>query len=94
MCSRKKECDRIYGGVPARNDLGESESHKVARYVSGLKTSLQEKMGLQTVWTVAEASSLALKAKQIEKPLEISLHSKDTHPRVTLNLTVRGRKVH
>ncbi|CAG7905449.1 unnamed protein product [Brassica rapa] len=40
---------------------------KVARYISGLKGSLQGKMGLQTVWTVQEASSLALKAELMEK---------------------------
>lgn len=29
-----------------RNELGKLEIHKVARYISGLKRSLQEKMGL------------------------------------------------
>ena len=49
------------------NELGESENQKVARYISDLKGSLQEKMGLQTVWTVAEASSLAFKAELMDK---------------------------
>ncbi|XP_057452198.1 uncharacterized protein LOC130744018 [Lotus japonicus] len=49
------------------NELGESENQKVARYISGLKGSLQENMGLQTAWTKAEASSLALKAELMEK---------------------------
>ncbi|CAI8611893.1 unnamed protein product [Vicia faba] len=44
------------------SELGESDCQKVARYINGLKGFLQEKMGLQTVWTVAEASCLTLKA--------------------------------
>ncbi|CAN1246154.1 hypothetical protein LINGRAPRIM_LOCUS3116 [Linum grandiflorum] len=56
-----------------RNELGETESQKVTRYINGLKGSIQKKMGLQTVWTVTEASTLALKAELIEKsPKNIS----------------------
>ncbi|PNY16528.1 geraniol 8-hydroxylase-like [Trifolium pratense] len=51
------------------NELGESENQKVTRYVSALKSLLQEKMGLQTVWTVGKASNLALKAELLEKSL-------------------------
>ncbi|CAN0843554.1 hypothetical protein LINGRAHAP2_LOCUS3905 [Linum grandiflorum] len=37
------------------------------RYINGLKGSIQENMGLQTVWTVIEASTLATKAKLMVK---------------------------
>ncbi|KAL9678697.1 hypothetical protein QQ045_016546 [Rhodiola kirilowii] len=50
-----------------RNELKETENQKVARYISGLKVSIQEKMGLQTVWSVAAASSLALKVESMER---------------------------
>ncbi|CAM8944685.1 unnamed protein product [Rhodiola kirilowii] len=50
-----------------RNELKETENQKMAKYISGLKGSIQEKMGLQTVWSVAAASSLALKAKLMER---------------------------
>ncbi|CAM8882390.1 unnamed protein product [Rhodiola kirilowii] len=50
-----------------RNELKETENQKVARYISGLKVSIQVKMGLQTVWTVAVVSSLALNAEAMER---------------------------
>ncbi|CAN0909290.1 hypothetical protein LINGRAHAP2_LOCUS25712 [Linum grandiflorum] len=37
------------------------------RYINGLKGSIQEKMRLQTVWTVTDASTLALKVELMEK---------------------------
>ncbi|CAN0846753.1 hypothetical protein LINGRAHAP2_LOCUS4606 [Linum grandiflorum] len=49
------------------NRLGDSEGKKVMRYINGLKGSIQEKMRLQTVWTVSEASTLALKVELMEK---------------------------
>ncbi|CAN0836930.1 hypothetical protein LINGRAHAP2_LOCUS1645 [Linum grandiflorum] len=48
------------------NQLGETEGKKVMRYINGLKGSIQEKMRLQTVWTVSDASTLALKVKLME----------------------------
>ncbi|KAL9685407.1 hypothetical protein QQ045_022857 [Rhodiola kirilowii] len=50
-----------------RNELKETDNQKVARYISGLKGSIQEKKWLQTVWSVATTSSLALKAELMER---------------------------
>ncbi|KAI3701642.1 hypothetical protein L6452_26873 [Arctium lappa] len=55
-----------------RNEIGESEGQKVARYISGLKTSIKDKIRLQNVWTVTEASCLALKAELMEKSARTS----------------------
>ncbi|CAN0917172.1 hypothetical protein LINGRAHAP2_LOCUS30123 [Linum grandiflorum] len=49
------------------NQLGETEGKKVMRYINGLKGSIQEKMRLQTVWTITDASTLALKVELMEK---------------------------
>ncbi|XP_061999091.1 uncharacterized protein LOC133716395 [Rosa rugosa] len=66
-----------------RNELGETEGQKVARYVSGLKPSIQDKIGLQTVHTMAEASYLALKAELLEKPSRASSFQRYNYQRST-----------
>ncbi|KAI5417062.1 hypothetical protein KIW84_041883 [Lathyrus oleraceus] len=61
------ECTSEFMRFSERNYLGELESQKVARYISGLKGSMQEKIGSQAEWTVAEGSNLALKEQLMEK---------------------------
>jgi hypothetical protein len=77
-----------------RNDLGETEAQRVARYVSGLKPSIQEKIGMQTMWTVAEANGLALKAELLEKPSRLVSYQRNSYQRnteVTNSPADRGR---
>ncbi|XP_062014602.1 uncharacterized protein LOC133731182 [Rosa rugosa] len=59
------------------------QGQKVARYISGLKPAIQEKILLQTVWTVTEATSLALKAELLEKPSRASSFQRYTYQRST-----------
>jgi hypothetical protein len=70
-----------------RNDLGETEAQRVARYISGLKPSIKEKIGMQTMWTVAEANSLALKAELLEKPSLFVTYQRSSYQRNTVVTT-------
>ncbi|XP_020675785.1 uncharacterized protein LOC110094799 [Dendrobium catenatum] len=47
----------------ARNNLSESDNQLVSRYIGGLKDSLQDKLELNSVWSVSQAVNFALKVE-------------------------------
>jgi hypothetical protein len=53
-----------------RNSLNETQGQTLSRYVNGLMTSIQDRIGLQVFWDVHEAQNMAMKAQQLEKELK------------------------
>lgn len=49
-----------------RNNLLESENQRITRYTSSLKVALQDRIGLQNIWTLQEAINMATKAEIME----------------------------
>ncbi|XP_028550608.1 uncharacterized protein LOC114579613, partial [Dendrobium catenatum] len=56
--------------LSARNDLNESATQLVARYIGGLKDTIQDQLELNSVWSMPQAINLALKieVQQNRKP--------------------------
>lgn len=55
--------------MSARNNLSESENQLVARYTGGLKEIIQDKLGLNSMWTLSQAVNFALKVEaQLHRP--------------------------
>ncbi|PKU69720.1 RNA-directed DNA polymerase [Dendrobium catenatum] len=49
--------------LSARNDLNENTNQIVARYIGGLKDVIQDKLELNSVWSLSQAVNFALKAE-------------------------------
>ena len=50
----------MFHQLVVRVDLNESEEQMVARYLSGLKSSIQDVLSLQSLWNMSKAYNWAL----------------------------------
>ncbi|KAI0514129.1 hypothetical protein KFK09_010163 [Dendrobium nobile] len=64
--------------LSVRNNLNESENQLVARYVGGLKEAIQDKLELNTVWSLSQAVNYALKVE-----IQQSRHGRNSQSRRT-----------
>ena len=51
--------------MQARCNLRETDEQTAARYISGLNSSIQEKLSLISIWSVDQAQNLAMKAERM-----------------------------
>ncbi|GJX90226.1 transposon ty3-I gag-pol polyprotein [Tanacetum coccineum] len=51
--------------LQARCNLRETDEQSMARYISGLNSSIQEMLSLTSIWSVDQAQNLAMKAKRM-----------------------------
>ncbi|XP_028556538.1 uncharacterized protein LOC110116452 [Dendrobium catenatum] len=69
---------RLKGGefycLSVRNDLNETTNQLVARNIGGLKDSIQDKLELNSVWSLSQAVNFALKA-EIQLTRQLRSHS-------------------
>ncbi|PHT93309.1 hypothetical protein T459_01191 [Capsicum annuum] len=53
--------------LQVRYNLSENEDQQVARYINGLNDSIQERLGIQQIWSIDQAQTLSLKAERYIK---------------------------
>ena len=53
--------------LQVRCHLTENEDQQVARYINGLNEPIQERLGMQQIWSIDQAQTLALKAERYVK---------------------------
>ena len=67
--------------LAARTRLIEDERQQVARFIGGLKVEIQEKLQLNSIWSLNEAVNLAmLGEKQVQKSVSHSSLLRKTTP--------------
>ncbi|KAI0495115.1 hypothetical protein KFK09_025262 [Dendrobium nobile] len=71
--------------LSARNDLNETSNQLVARYIGGLRESIQDKLELNSVWSLSQAVNFALKAEiQLSRHLRSGTQRRPTVDTVDL----------
>ncbi|KAG6738699.1 hypothetical protein POTOM_058321 [Populus tomentosa] len=59
--------------LSSRNNLTETDAQQVSRFVSGLRLAIQDRVSMQTIYSVTEAINLATKAEaQLERAKSIA----------------------
>ncbi|KAI0495171.1 hypothetical protein KFK09_025321 [Dendrobium nobile] len=71
----------------ARNNLNETSNQLVARYVGGLKEAIQDKLELNTVWSLSQAVNYALKVE-----MQMARHGKSSQGKRLAESTVESSR--
>jgi hypothetical protein len=58
--------------LQVRCNLAETEDQQVARYINGLNDIIQDRLGMQQIWSIDQARALALKAERLVKTRKAS----------------------
>ncbi|GKE85492.1 hypothetical protein Tco_1559234, partial [Tanacetum coccineum] len=57
--------------LQARCNLRETDEQSAARYISGLNSSIQERLSLTPIWSVDQAQNMAMKAERMASKIGV-----------------------